>query len=67
MKMREERAEAAAEAYDKGKNEGKAAGRDEQQLESVRSVMESLKCTKERALEILKVPAEKRAKLLALL
>ena len=47
--------------------EGHAEGRAEGKAEAARSLMESLHCTKEKAMELLKIPAELQPKVLALL
>ena len=59
MRLRDER----AEARDEGRAEGKAVGK----AEAARSLMESLDITKEKAMELLKIPAELQPKVLALL
>ena len=59
MRLRDER----AEARDEGRAEGKAEGK----AEAARSLMESLNITKEKAMELLKIPAELQPKVLALL
>ena len=48
---------------EKGEKKGDVKGR----AESVRSLMESLDCTQERAMELLKVPVDLQPKILALL
>ena len=45
----------------------RAEGKAESKAESVRSLMESLNCTKEKAMELLKIPVEFQPKILALL
>jgi len=52
-----------AEGEARGRAEGEARGR----AEATRSLMESLHCTKEKAMELLKIPAELQPKILALL
>ena len=47
--------------------EGHAEGRAEGKAEAARSLMESLHCTTEKAMELLKIPAELQPKILALL
>ena len=59
MRLRDERAEARAEGRAEGKAEGKA--------EAARSLMESLGITKEKAMELLRIPTELQPKVLALL
>lgn len=49
--------------WNAGRTEGKAEGK----AESVRSLMESLNCTAEKAMELLKIPAALQPKVLALL
>ena len=49
------------ESREEGREEGKAEGK----AESVRSLMETLHCTKEKAMELLKIPADLRPKVLA--
>ena len=50
-----------------GRAEGKTEGKTEGKAEAARSLMETLHCTKEKAMELLKIPAELRPKVLALL
>ena len=59
--------EAEAKGHAKGKAEGKAEGETEGRAASARSLMESLHCTKEKAMELLKIPVELQPKVLALL
>lgn len=51
------------EAHENGKVEGEINGK----VESARSLMETLHCTKEKAMELLKIPAELQPKILAML
>lgn len=56
-----------AEGKAVGKAEGKAEGRTEGTIAAVRSLMETLHCTKEKAIELLKIPDDLRPKVMALL
>ena len=49
------------------REESREEGREEGKAESVRSLMETLHCTKEKAMELLKIPADLQPKVLALL
>ncbi len=61
MKIQEERDEARAE----GRAEGERKGRAEEQLSSIRNLMESVGWTAQQAMDALKIPAEKREVYLA--
>lgn len=52
---------------EEGVEEGLERGRAEGTAASARSLMETLNCTKEKAMELLKIPADLRPKVLALL
>ena len=52
---------------EEGKAEGLAEGETKGKAEAARSLMETLHCTKEKAMELLKIPAELQPKVLALL
>lgn len=67
MRLREERAAAAKEAAKKAHAEGKAEGKVEGKAEAVHSLIEALDCTKEKAMDLLKIPPEMQPKILALL
>lgn len=67
MRILEERREAREEGKEEGRAEGKAEGRAEGKAEAARSLMEMLHCTKEKAMELLKIPPELQPKILALL
>lgn len=54
-------------ARNKALAEGREEGRAEGRAEAARSLMESLNCTKEKAMELLKIPDDLRPKVLALL
>lgn len=55
------------EGVEEGLERGRAEGKEEGKVEAARSLMETLHCTKERAMDLLKIPAELRPKVLALL
>ena len=55
--------EARDEGFAVGRDEGFAAGRDQMMRTNVQSVMSSMGCTLERAMDILQIPQEDRAKL----
>ena len=63
----EARNQGLAEGRAEGRAEGKVEGKAEGKAEAARSLMESLHCTKEKAMELLKIPAELQPKILALL
>ena len=52
---------------EEGEARGHAEGKAEGKAEAARSLMESLNITKEKAMELLKIPAELQPKVLALL
>ena len=59
--------EARNQGLAEGRAEGKLEGKAEGKAEAARSLMESLHCTKEKAMELLKIPAELQPKIIALL
>ena len=63
----EARNQGLVEGRAEGRAEGKMEGRAEGKAEAARSLMESLHCTKEKAMELLKIPAELQPKIIALL
>ena len=65
--MEEAHANGKAEGKAEGIAEGKAEGLNEGKAESARTLMETLHCTKEKAMELLKIPPELRPKILSLL
>ena len=50
------------QALEKIRNDGRAEGMDMALCNSIKSVMESLKCTMEKAMDILNIPVESRDK-----
>ena len=49
---------------EEGRSEGRSQGRSETLLQSIRDLMESLQCTANRALELLKIPPEEQGEFL---
>ncbi len=60
----EGRIEGRAEGRAEGRMEGRTEGLEEALLGSIRAVMGSLRCSAEKAMDILKLPAESRKMLL---
>ena len=56
----EGRREGREEGLEEGRKEGQEKGAEEARLESIRNVMEALGYTAEKAMEILKIPADQR-------
>ncbi|MGN0941740.1 MAG: transposase [Selenomonadaceae bacterium] len=63
----EEKRVLCAESEARGEAKGKAEGVEESHAKDVRSLMETLQCTKEKAMELLKIPADLQPRILAML
>ena len=61
------REEGREEGRGEGRAEGLAEGETKGKAEAARSLMETLNCTKEKAMELLKIPADMQKKVLALM
>jgi predicted transposase YdaD len=59
--------EGREEGHKEGHKEGRKEGREEEKVFSIRSVMENLKITPEKAMDILNIPASERSHYFALL
>ena len=57
--------EAREEAREEGREEGRQEGVDQSRVESIKSIMETLKPTAQQAMDALKIPAADQAKYMA--
>ena len=67
LHLRDARKAGREEGRIEGREEGLVEGETKGKAEAARSLMETLNCTKEKAMELLKIPAELQPKVLALL